>query len=59
MAGLLSARQPELAQAGPDPSTLWRAVQDVIQTGVSAADRTMKAQLVGELRNLLERKVGG
>ena len=26
--------------------------------GVSAADRTMKAQLVGELRSLLERKAG-
>jgi len=33
-------------------------MQDVIQTGVSAADRTMKAQLVGELRTMLTHKVG-
>lgn len=30
----------------------------MIQTGVSAADRTMKAQLVGELRTMLTHKVG-
>jgi hypothetical protein len=29
-----------------------------LPAGVSATDRTMKAQLVGELRNLLEQKVG-
>ena len=39
----------------PPPNSL----QDVIQTGVSAADRTMKAQLVGELRTMLTHKVGG
>ena len=38
---------------------LKQPMQDVIQTGVSAADRTMKAQLVGELRTMLTHKVGG
>jgi len=37
---------------------LQQPMQDVIQTGVSAADRTMKAQLVGELRTMLTHKVG-
>ena len=31
---------------------------ECLPAGVSATDRTMKAQLVGELRNLLEQKVG-
>ncbi|KAL4445821.1 hypothetical protein ABPG77_009020 [Micractinium sp. CCAP 211/92] len=46
-----------MQQSSIDPRT-GQIDMDVIQTGVSAADRTMKAQLVGELRNLLERKAG-
>ena len=43
----------------PSPSPKCVPGQDVIQTGVSAADRTMKAQLVGELRTLLTHKASG
>lgn len=44
-----------MQQSSIDPRT-GQIDMDVIQTGVSAADRSMKAQLVGELRNLLETK---
>ena len=45
-----------MQQASIDPRT-GQIDMDVIQTGVSAADRTMKAQLVGELKALLEQHV--
>lgn len=47
-----------MQQSSIDPRT-GQIDMDVIQTGVSAADRTMKAQLVGELRTMLTHKVGG
>lgn len=46
-----------MQQSSIDPRT-GQIDMDVIQTGVSAADRTMKAQLVGELRTMLTHKVG-
>ncbi len=48
--------QVSMQQASIDPRT-GQIDMDVIQTGVSAADRTMKAQLVGELKALLEQYV--
>eukprot|EP00887_Chlorella_sp_A99_P000983 scaffold5.g983.t1 len=47
-----------MQQSSIDPRT-GQIDMDVIQTGVSAADRTMKAQLAGELRALLEQRAGG
>lgn len=41
-----------LQQSSIDPRT-GQIDMDVIQTGVSAADRTLKAQLAGEVRALL------
>ncbi|KAI3438606.1 hypothetical protein D9Q98_001029 [Chlorella vulgaris] len=46
-----------MQQSSIDPRT-GQIDMDLIQTGVSASDRTMKAQLVGELRNMLELKAG-
>ncbi|PSC67965.1 DNA replication licensing factor MCM4 [Micractinium conductrix] len=46
-----------MQQSSIDPRT-GQIDMDVIQTGVSAADRSMKAQLVGELRSLLEARAG-
>jgi hypothetical protein len=45
-----------MQQASIDPRT-GQIDMDVIQTGVSAADRTMRGQLVGELKALLEQQV--
>lgn len=47
-----------MQQASIDPRT-GQIDMDVIQTGVSAADRTMRAQLLSELKALLEARVGG
>lgn len=49
-----------MSQPSPTPHLpcLPHLLQDLIQTGVSAADRTMKAQLVGELRSLVEARAG-
>lgn len=48
--------QVSMQQASIDPRT-GQIDMDVIQTGVSAADRTMRAALAGELRGLLEQHV--
>jgi DNA replication licensing factor MCM4 len=47
-----------LQQSSVDPRT-GQIDMDVIQTGVSAADRTARAQLASKLRDLLEGRAGG
>lgn len=50
--------QVAMQQSSIDPRT-GQIDMDIIQTGVSAADRSARAQLAGQLREALEARAGG